>query len=90
MQFDVNAVFNSTYEIQLANQYPNVRIFEVGEWNISYTVSISFSTSQLHFSLFSLFRPSLIVYILAPGTISTPSLNTLGRGFFWNYTLSKK
>jgi sialate O-acetylesterase len=37
MQFTVAQAFNSTYEISLAANYPNIRLFSVGTLNISLT-----------------------------------------------------
>ena len=49
MQFTVNEAFNASYEIALADKYPNIRLFTVGQVTISPTVHLLHSPNAPFF-----------------------------------------
>jgi sialate O-acetylesterase len=53
MQFTVDSAFNSTYEVALANKYPNIRVFSVGTETYSGTPLGNLAAIQLKWSVAS-------------------------------------
>ena len=63
MQFTVNEAFNASYEIALADKYPNIRLFTVGQLTISPTVRLPHPL--LLFLLASLLMPMSLIFSLS-------------------------